>query len=71
MKTWKQLEQIAARDRLTIYRVNGGATIYEGDRCRSPLLSVADGNSLDAASSDRVVGAAAETALQELRRIDR
>ena len=71
MKIWKQLEQIAERDRLIIYRADGGATIYEGDRFRSPLLSITDGNTLDAASRDRVVRVAVEAALQELRRIDR
>lgn len=71
MKTWKQLEQIAARDRLTIYRSHGGATLYEGDRFRSPIISVTDGNALDDDDSDRVVRSAIEAALQALRGIDR
>jgi len=71
MKTWKQLERFAGSDRLTIYRAHGGATIYEEDRFRSPLVSITDGNSLDSASSDRVVRVAVEAVLHELRRIDR
>jgi hypothetical protein len=39
MKTWPQLETLAASDRLRLFRTTSGATIYTTDMMPAPLVA--------------------------------
>ena len=69
MKTWTQLTDIAKQDNLSLRRHASGVTVYTAVGLQLPLISITPGD-LEDKDSDRVVRAALEMALRELKGLD-
>ncbi len=70
MKTWKQLDDLALADDLDLLRRAGGVTVYTTIGFRTPLITITPGE-LTTDDADRVVRAACEAALRELKGLPR
>lgn len=74
MKTWRQLEELAARDHFHLYRtindLGAGVTICEESGMREPLLSIV-ATGLDDRDADIVTRETVEAVLRALRNLDR
>lgn len=74
MKTWRQLEELAARDHFHLHRptkdLGAGVTICEESGMHEPLLSIV-ASGLDDRDADIVTREATEAGLRALRNIDR
>jgi len=67
-KSWPQLEALASRGDLTLFRSHGGVSVYDGS---SSLLTITGGNddTIPDADLDATIRAALEPALVRLAEI--
>lgn len=70
MKTWNQLERLAADDRLKLFRTKFGVTIFTiGNIIESAFCTITAGD-LDDEDADKLLRASTETALRALKELN-
>lgn len=74
-KTWEQLDKLAAKDRIRLFRTNyrtgiDGVTMYmSGGVIEVPVLTFSGGNHLEDEDNDRILRLMVAVALDDLRRM--